>query len=133
MPWLYSVTLRGISFVVMLRDKFISKSEALLQNQSATQICVVMRQQYGFSAPVLQSSFRGETRGGLGRLFLKARRKRTTKSTSAGNHRDVQPTRTNSSVFLEMALGFSFCFCTIIRALESKVPLFFDLITNPHH
>ena len=80
MPWLYSVTLRGISFVVMLRDKFISKSEALLQNQSATQICVVMRQQYGFSAPVLQSSFRGETRGGLGRLFLKARRKRTTEN-----------------------------------------------------
>ena len=110
MPWLYSVTLRGISFVVMLRDKFISKSEALLQNQSATQICVVMRQQYGFSALVLQSSFRGETRGGLGRLFLKARRKRTTKSTSAGNHRDVQPTRTNSSVFWKWLSVFRIVF-----------------------
>ena len=81
--------------MVILRDKFISKSEALLQNQSATQICVVMRQQYGFSALVLQTSFRGETRVGSGRLFFQARRKRTTKSTSAGNNREVQPTRTN--------------------------------------
>ena len=104
-----------------------------------------MRQQYGFSAPVLQTSFRGETRGGSGRVgrFFRLEENTQQNRRPAGNHIEVQLTRTNSSVFLngsreDLTATFVFCFvlfyvCTIISALESKVSLLFELITSAHH
>ena len=102
--------------------------------RSATQVWLVARHQYGISAPISQTLFRGETTGGVteAQLFSRATFSYYGRKKALGENRSVR-TGVTKTVFclLRLKLTKFKCWGTIERGWKGVFQLGNETIDNP--